>query len=172
MTVSKSPPKAASKTPSKSPGTRASTLGASLRAHEERPPLDKWSPPRLLEFPQPIPGYRYRWIAEYVRGEYQPRSLQAAHRDGYRPVYSDQIEESFFHENSEDGQIRSGGLILMIIPDDFAEQRKVYYTDRSDSSLRSANELQGLNTRTMPTVVEDNSRTLEGAAALNALKSG
>jgi len=142
------------------------------RAFMAAPSLDRWAPPEALSTPPPIGGFKYRWIAEYVRGEYQSSNLSRAHQEGYIPVRRDELPEGFFSAPTEDGMVRTGGLILMKIPEKFTQQRKAYYAERSRESLKGANALQGIETpgSNMPVFEEDKSRTLVGAEAINELK--
>ena len=144
------------------------------RAAQSRAVMDRWAPPEAIRTPEPMGGFRFRWIAEYVRGEYQDRNLNTAMREGYTPVRRDELPETFFSAPSDDGLVRSGGLILMKIPEEFCRQREEYYLKQSQDALKGANALQGLETpgNNMPTFEEDASRRLEGAEALNALREG
>jgi len=155
--------------------TRAqSTRKDSTRDAESRASIDRWAPPEAIKTPEPQGGYRYRWIAEYVRGEYQDRNLNMAMREGYVPVRRDELPATFFCAPSEDGLVRSGGLLLCKIPEQHCVDRQRYYLERSQSALRGANALQGIEEpgSGMPTFEEDASRTLDGAEALNALRGG
>lgn len=134
----------------------------------ERPSIDQWSPSTALETPPPTGGYRYRWIAEAVNGEATTRSVQQAIREKYSRVTLTELHENHpdFIVDEDlrgDGFARTGGLILMKIPEEIARQREMYYLNRSREGYKAANTLQGINQRDQ--VVVDNSRTLEGAQA-------
>ena len=137
----------------------------------ERPPMDRWSPANVLETPPATGEYRYRWVAEYVNGSHIPRNVQMALREGYERVRIDALPEEFLvDEDRGDGFARTGGLILMRLPEAFAQQRQQHYLGRSKDSVRGANELQGLAGR--DAVEEDRgTRTLDGREAGQALAS-
>ena len=139
----------------------------------ERPRMDRWSPAQVLELPPAKNGYRNRWVAEYVNGAHVPQNVQRAIREGYERVHVQEFEGSNYYitdEEKGDGFARQGGLILMRIPEDFAQQREEYYSRRSAEGLKGANELQGVAGR--DAVYEDRgSRTLSGADAGAALRN-
>jgi hypothetical protein len=152
--------------------TRSSdSRSADNTAAKERPPMDCWSPANVLETPSNTGEYRYRWIAEYVNGSHTPRNVQMALREGYERVHIDALPEDFLvDEDRGDGYARTGGLILMRLPEHFAQQRQNHYLKRSQNSVQGANELQGLAGR--DAVEEDRgTRSLSGAEAGQALAS-
>lgn len=140
-------------------------------ATKERPPMDRWSPANVLETPPQAGEYRFRWIAEYVNGTHVPRNVQMALREGYERVKIDALPEDFLvDEDRGDGYARTGGLILMRLPEHFAKQREEHYLNRSKSAVNGANELQGLAGHNA--VAEDRgTRSLQGAEAGQALAS-
>ncbi len=151
----------------RSADTRATDSTAAL----ERPSMDSWSPASVLETPPATGEYRFRWVAEYINGSHVPRNVQMALREGYERVRITELPEDFLvDEDKGDGCARTGGLILMRLPEAFALQRERHYLNRSQSAVNGANELQGLAGR--DAVAEDRgTRTLEGAAAGQALQN-
>ena len=138
----------------------------------ERPKMDAWSPASALDMPESHGDYRFRWIAEYVNGVHTPRNVQSAIREGYERVRTSELPEDFIVDEDVkgDGYARTGGLILMRLPETFAKQRQDYYLSRSKDALAGANTLQGIAGKNA--VYEDRgTRTLSGADAGAALKS-
>lgn len=131
--------------------------------------MDRWSPANVLETPSHTGEYRFRWIAEYVNGTHVPRNVQMALREGYERVRISELPEDFLvDEDRGDGYARTGGLILMRLPEAFARQRQEHYLKKSKAAVAGANELQGIAGR--DAVEEDRgTRTLDGAAAGQAL---
>lgn len=144
------------------------------RVMMERPSIDQWSPATALETPPPTGGFSYRWIAESVNGEPTPRNVQMAIREGYVRVSITELMENHpefiacvEEDVRGDGMARTGGLILMRMPEEFAIQRRAHYNRQSSEASRAANTLQGIAQQDQ--VVEDRSRRLTGAqAARNA----
>lgn len=156
---------------------RERTAANKSRAHDEtarqeRPPLDHWAPSNTLQVPPNTGEYRYRWIAEYVNGQHMPRNVSSALREGYQRVMISELPEDFIVDEDErgDGFARTGGLILMRLPETFAKQREAYYLKRSGEALKGANLLQGVAGRNA--VYEDRgTRTLSGADASAAIRN-
>jgi len=138
----------------------------------ERPSMSQWSPASALELPKMTGDYRLRWIAEYVNGVHTPRNVQAAIREGYQRVKISEIPEDFVVDEDlrGDGVARTGGLILMRIPEEFARQREAYYRRRSGEALMGANAIQGVAGNNA--VYEDRgTKTLSGSDAGAALRN-
>ena len=133
--------------------------------------MDRWSPANVLETPPNTGEYRFRWVAEYVNGAHTPRNVQMKLREGYERVRMSELPEDFLvDEDRGDGYARTGGLILMRLPEKFAQQRQEHYLRRSMDAVRGANELQGVAGR--DAVEEDRgTRTLDGVEAGQALAS-
>jgi hypothetical protein len=147
----------------------ADSRAADSTANMERPSMDRWSPANVLETPDNTGEYRYRWIAEYVNGAHTPRNVQMALREGYQRVSIQDLPDDFLvDEDKGDGWARTGGLILMRLPEAFAQQREQHYLKRSVDAVSGANELQGLAGRNA--VEEDRgTRSLSGREAGAAL---
>lgn len=134
----------------------------------ERPAMDRWSPPHMLETPPSDGEYDYRWIREYVNGQPDARNVQMRLREGFVRVNIAELPESFLGAVEEDvkgdGFARTGGLILMRLPTKFADQRRAYYRKRSNEAAYAADALQGVAGANA--VQEDRgSRSLEGGEA-------
>jgi len=129
----------------------------------ERPSIEaEWSPATALETPPKKDGFTYRWIAEYVNGVHTPRNVQMAIREKYSRVRIEHLPDDFIvdEDSRGDGNARTGGLLLMIIPDEVAAARKNFYRKRSREGAAAANTLQGIKTE--DSVINDSSRRLTG----------
>ncbi len=138
----------------------------------QRPAMSQWSPASALAMPKINGDYRLRWITEYVNGVHTPRNVQTALREGYERVPVSDFTETFICDEDihGDGFARTGGLILMKIPNEFAEQREAYYRSRSADALSGANTLQGVAGSNA--VYEDRgTRSLSGSEAGAALRN-
>lgn len=136
----------------------------------ERPALDEYSPPSVLEVPK-SPDYDYRWVAEWVNGSQTPRNVQMRIREGYQRVPISALPEDFMVDEDDkgDGWARTSGLILMRVDKAQNAKRRQFYERRSRSRLNAANELQGLAGK--DAVQEDRgTRALTGAEAGAALQ--
>lgn len=147
------------------------TRSGESRENNTRAQELRYSPPEVLSTPPAPAGYKYRWVAEYVRGEYQDQNLDYRHAEGWRPVFRDELPNGFHVRQSEDNFVRRGGLLLMKIHEELIRQRRALIARRSKEQLEGANELQGMGTkgRELPVFEKDDSRTLEGREAMNFL---
>lgn len=138
----------------------------------EHPDLDHWAPPSQLSLPPNDHQFVYRWVSEYVNGQYMSNRLNAARREGYSFVKMDELPEGFIvdEDTKGDGLARVGGLLMAKLPRRFAEQRKAYYSRRSAEMLAGADQLQGV---AGANAVRENrgTRSLDGRAAGEALRS-
>lgn len=140
------------------------------RKHDARPEIEDWSPASMLELPPDTGDFRFRWIAESVNGKETPLNVQRALREKWERVRYDELDD--FHkaacdEARDDGWARTGGLVMMKIPQHYAEQRRQYYRKRSKGAISAANELQGVAGK--DSVEEDRSRGLTGREISAAL---
>ena len=108
------------------------------RAMSERP--KQWMPPELLPEPDKEAGFAYRWIRVSMLNQADPRNLSAKIREGWEPV---RIEEqpkfkllvdpnSRFKDN-----IEIGGLLLCKAPEEFVEQRAIYYSNQTQAQTEA-----------------------------------
>jgi hypothetical protein len=106
------------------------------RAAAERP--KQWQPASALPEPDKQPGYRYRWVRISTLNSHDARNMSAKLREGWEPV---RIEEqpkfkmlvdpnSRFKDN-----IEVAGLLLCKIPEEFMEQRREYFANKSKANL-------------------------------------
>jgi len=108
------------------------------RTAAERP--KQWQPASALPEPDKQPGYAYRWVRVSTLNEADPRNMSAKMREGWEPV---RIEEqpkfkllvdpnSRFKDN-----IEVAGLLLCKIPEEFMEQRKNYFANKTKASTEA-----------------------------------
>lgn len=134
------------------------------RTATERPKA--WQPASALPEPDKQPGYAYRWVRVSTMNQADPRNISAKMREGWEPV---RIEEqpkfrmmvdpdSRFKDN-----IEVQGLLLCKIPEEFMDQRKEYYADKTKAQVESVdNNFMRENDPRMPLFRERNSKTSFG----------
>lgn len=139
---------------------------------KERPAMDAWSPATMISAIPDSGGYRHKWVREHVNGSSDPRNVQMHISEGYERVTIENMPEGAYCEEDMkgDGLARWGGLLLMKIPLEFAEQRKAYYQDKAVNARVGVDALQGI-AREDAVVENRGSRMLEGAEAGHQLAS-
>ena len=71
------------------PGSNRTPRGASSRSTKAaRKP---WTPPQVLETPEPPEGMHYRWIRTHIRGESDKTNVHMRLREGYEPVHPSEV---------------------------------------------------------------------------------
>lgn len=137
----------------------------SKRSAQER--KKTWQPPSQLQTPPPRPGIKYRWVRRLIRNEEDVKNVMGRLRQGYEPVQSTEIDETFdkITEGRHSGTVAVGDLMLMEVPEEIVEQRTKYFDDLTDR-LQSAvdQELMRNNSRVMPIEKESKTETEFGRA--------
>jgi hypothetical protein len=138
------------------------------RDNDDRPFMNQWAPPGMLECPPDDAHFTYRWVREYVNGQPDARNVQMRLREGYRRVNIADLPDELLMAVDEDvrgdGVARTGGLLLMKLPLQIAEARREHYRQKTQLASRSVDALQGVAGKDY--VKEDRgSRSYEGSDA-------
>jgi hypothetical protein len=99
-----------------------------------------WKPPSVLPTPEPIEGYKFRWVRTSLMGAADPTNVSARFREGWEPVkLSDHPELKLyaFGNVSEGSNVEIGGLTLCKMPTAMVEERNEYYLQRNRDQMES-----------------------------------
>jgi len=110
---------------------------AETRASQTR--RTPWTPPSMLDAPNPPPGYQFRWIREATRGIDDKSNMSKRIREGYEPVRAEDypnFEAPTIEEGSNTGVIGVGGLILAKVPIETAKERTVYFQKEAETAMQ------------------------------------
>ena len=83
-----------------------------------------WNPPRKLDAPKPLKGFRQKWVREVMLGKDDPHNAADRLREGWEPRPASTIPPGWPTKN---GVLRNGGLILCHMEEELVEQRTAYY---------------------------------------------
>lgn len=138
---------------------------ADKRVKRERP--KHWMPPELLPYPDPEPGFDFKYVRTSIMGEPDAKNISSNLREGWVPVKAADYPELMVHEVQSGryaGCIEFGGLLLCKIPKEFMEQRRKYYEDLTKSQMEAIdnNMFQEEDAR-MPMFKERSSKTRFGS---------
>jgi hypothetical protein len=86
----------------------------------------EYSPPSVLPEVNPEPGYKFKWVATHVLGQYDPSNASRNMRDGWVPVAAADHPECQMAANNK-GHIEIGGLLLCKNTTDQVARRDAYY---------------------------------------------
>jgi hypothetical protein len=111
------------------------------RSKSERPKV--WVPPSSLDAPPAPDGFRYRWIRAEVAGFQDTKNITGRLREGYELVRSEEVENASDYPVVEDGKYKGvigvGGLLLAKVPEEIAQQRTEYMSNRHKERNEAVN---------------------------------
>ena len=93
-----------------------------------------WSPPSSLDAPPAPDGFRHRWVRAESLGFDDTKNIAGKLRSGYELVMASEYKNSGYpvvEDGKHKGVIGVGGLLLARIPNEVAEARQKYYSDRA-----------------------------------------
>lgn len=108
------------------------------RESSERP--RQWVEPTLLPDPDPIPGWRFKWVRMASRGADDKNNVDKRLREGWEFVRAEDHPEILakWHMPPRSGTIESGGLVLCKMPQEMVDQRNATYLSRTMANMDSA----------------------------------
>jgi len=114
---------------------------AETRASQTR--RTPWTPPSMLDAPNPPPGYQFRWIREATRGQDDKSNMSKRIREGYEPVRAEDypdFEAPTIDSGSNKGVIGVGGLILAKVPVETAAERNAYFQNQAKDAMQGVDQ--------------------------------
>ena len=125
-----------------------------------------WTPPSSLDAPPAPTGFRHRWIRVESMGFNDTKNVQGRLRSGYELVRADEYPDSAFpvvEDGKYKGVIGVGGLLLAKVPEEIAQQRQQYMSDRHKERNEAVNnDLMREQDNRMPINVDRQSRVTFG----------
>ena len=122
---------------------------------------EEWKPAGLLPEFKKSPGWAYRWVRVSLLNQADNLNVSSKMREGWEPVnIADHPELKFMvdREPKLKDSIEIGGLVLCKIPEEFIEQRKAYYRQRTDAQTQAVdNSFMKQNDARMPLFSEKKS---------------
>ena len=102
-----------------------------------------WTPPSSLDAPPAPDGFKHRWLRAESMGFDDSSNMSAKLRSGYELVMSSEYKDSDYpvvQDGKHKGVIGVGGLLLARIPNEIAEARQRYYSEKAkerDDAVKS-----------------------------------
>lgn len=125
-----------------------------LATREKTERKKSWQRPEVLPTPNKDDGFEYRWIRLAIQGQDDPTNISSKLREGWEPVKASEHPEIFLASVENDrfkDNVVMGGLMLCRAPTELIEERNAYYTEQTDSQIRSVdNNLMRENDPRMP----------------------
>ena len=97
---------------------------------------EAYTPPSLLPFPDPEPGYVFRYVATHILGLADPSNVSKRYREGWVPAKASDYPELMLNANAN-GNIEVGGLMLCKMDASRAAARDKYYATQAASQMES-----------------------------------
>ncbi len=94
----------------------------------------QWTPPSSLDAPPAPDGFRHRWVRAESLGFDDTKNIAGKLRSGYELVMASEYKNSGYpvvEDGKHKGVIGVGGLLLARIPNEVAEARQKYYSERA-----------------------------------------
>ncbi len=102
-----------------------------------------WKQPNALDSPPAPDGFRHRWIRAESLGFDDTKNIAGKLRSGYVLVMASEYKDSGYpvvQNGKHKGVIGVGGLLLARIPNEIAEARQKFYSDKAkerDDALKT-----------------------------------
>lgn len=115
----------------------------SLETRDTSQRKKSWQPPQLLPDPTPQDGFVFKWVRSvYDRNRDDKANYTKRLREGWEPVQVQDHPELMLEigVTQSSGIVETGGLVLCKMPEEFAQQRRRYYQDRTEQITESAEE--------------------------------
>ena len=102
-----------------------------------------WKQPNALDSPPAPDGFRHRWIRAESLGFDDTKNIAGKLRSGYVLVMASEYKNTGYpvvQTGKHKGVIGVGGLLLARIPNEIAEARQKYYSDKAkerDDALKT-----------------------------------
>lgn len=113
-----------------------------LETRESQSRTETWKPPSLLPDPAPSPDWVFRWVRKSIRGESDPSNVSMRLREGWTVARAEdhpEIMAEIIMNESKNGTIEIGGLILCKAARSMAGQRNRYYEDMTRRQADAVN---------------------------------
>ena len=151
---------------------RAQEVRENVRDEESRPQTS-WTPPALLDAPDPRPGYVQRWVATSIQGKDTPDKVYKRMREGWEARPASSVKNQLFptiNHGQWEGCIGIEGMLLCEMPIEKHRQMRDYYAGKSKEQNQSlANDLHALEQKTGHKIHQERKSSVSGGRQLSAM---
>lgn len=98
------------------------------RDEEQR--IEPWAPASTLPIPEPMDGWRFKWVRRLSMGDTDVMNMSKRRREGWEPVSADDQPDLAAYSDTS-GVIEIGGLVLCKMPEQRAKGRDLYYGNKA-----------------------------------------
>lgn len=101
---------------------------------EQSSRTEEWNPASLLPTPDPMDGWRFKWVRRSIMGETDVMNWSRRSREGWVPVPAEEQPRLMVGSESKE-YVEIGGLILCKIPEERAKARERYFADMAEGQI-------------------------------------
>ena len=152
---------------------RAEETRTSVRDEGSRPQTN-WTPPALLDAPEPRPGYVQRWVATSIQGKDTPDNVYKRMREGWEPRPMSTVKSKLFptiNHGKWEGCIGVEGMMLCEMPIDKHRAMKAYYNNKSVEQNESlAGDLDALGQKTGQPIFQERKSSVSGGRQVSVME--
>lgn len=107
-------------------------LSRELETREQSKRKAAWAPPTLLPEPNPLPGWKFKYVRISTMGQADPTNASRMLREGWEPVKAADVPEIMHFADSNPTSrfkdcVEIGGLLLCKAPEEMVTARREYY---------------------------------------------
>ena len=151
---------------------RASESRENIRDEESRPQTS-WTPPALLDAPEPRAGFVQRWVATSIQGKDTPDNVYKRMREGWEARPASTVKNQLFptiNHGQWEGCIGIEGMLLCEMPKEKHKQMKSYYNNKSSEQNESlSGDLNALENRTGQKIYQERKSSVSGGRQMSAM---
>jgi len=152
---------------------RAQEARENVRDEESRPQTS-WTPPALLDAPEPRPGFVQRWVATSIQGKDTPDNVYKRMREGWEARPANTVKNQLFptiNHGQWEGCIGIEGMLLCEMPQEKHRQMKKYYGSKSLEQNQSlSGDLDALGQKTGQQIYQERKSSVSGGRQLSAME--
>ena len=99
-----------------------------------------WTPPQTLPEPNPVPGWKFKYIRVSYMGANDATNVSTRFREGWEPVKASEVPEiMYMKDNNPNSQFKDnveiGGLLLCKMPEERVNARRKYYENMNKAQM-------------------------------------
>jgi hypothetical protein len=99
-----------------------------------------WKPAAILPEPNPVPGWKFKYIRISVMGQNDHTNVSSMFREGWEPVKASDHPE-VMHQGSNDPRFKDnieiGGLLLCKAPEEMVQSRRDYFENLNRQNMEA-----------------------------------
>ena len=151
---------------------RAEESRENIRDVESRPQAS-WTPPALLDAPEPRDGFVQRWVATSIQGKDTPDNVYKRMREGWEARPANTVKNQLFptiNHGQWEGCIGIEGMLLCEMPTEKHKAMKAYHHNKSLEQNESlAGDLNALEQRTGQRIFQERKSSVSGGRKVSVM---